>query len=362
MAVFDLVFEGSGVKGFAFFGALQAFRAAGHTHRRLLGVSAGAISATLLAAGYSPDEMLEISCEKLPDGNARFSTFMDVPTPADFTEAQIDQSDSMRMLRMLDIPLMPTWLEEKLVKGFLKMPPYRQLFSFVECGGLFVGDAFLSWMSEKLKSKGFDNCTLASFHQKTGVDLTLLSSDTDTNQMRFLNFRTAPDLPLVWAVRMSMSIPFVWREVVWQKEWGLYLKQDLTGNRFVDGGLLSNFPISLLVEQPKPNSFAEHVMGAVPAGEVGTIGLLVNEKIAIPGQSERGSNVLGELQVLQRVGRLVDTMTEVRDSAQIKLYASKVCHLPARGYGTTDFGLSEERFKVLVEAARRAMEAYLKTV
>jgi len=48
MATFDIVFEGGGAKGTAFVGALDVLFAAGHKHRRLIGTSAGAITATLL--------------------------------------------------------------------------------------------------------------------------------------------------------------------------------------------------------------------------------------------------------------------------------------------------------------------------
>jgi predicted acylesterase/phospholipase RssA len=79
MADYDLVFEGGGAKGSSFVGALQALTAAGHNHRRLVGTSAGAITATLLAAGYTPKEMLEAANEHLPNGKPRFSSFMDPP-------------------------------------------------------------------------------------------------------------------------------------------------------------------------------------------------------------------------------------------------------------------------------------------
>ena len=46
---YDLVFEGGGAKGIVFVGAMEAFEAAGHTVRRLIGTSAGAINAVLLA-------------------------------------------------------------------------------------------------------------------------------------------------------------------------------------------------------------------------------------------------------------------------------------------------------------------------
>ena len=55
---YDMVFEGGGAKGMVLVGAMQEFEARGHTHNRLLGTSAGAITATLLAAGYSAEEML----------------------------------------------------------------------------------------------------------------------------------------------------------------------------------------------------------------------------------------------------------------------------------------------------------------
>lgn len=53
---FDLVFEGGGSKGAVFIGALAEFEARGHTPGRIVGTSAGAITASLLAAGYSAQE------------------------------------------------------------------------------------------------------------------------------------------------------------------------------------------------------------------------------------------------------------------------------------------------------------------
>ena len=82
---YDLVFEGGGAKGSVFVGALGEFFGAGLKARRLIGTSAGAITATLLAAGYTPQEMLAATGEKLPDGRPRFSSFMDPPERCDFS-------------------------------------------------------------------------------------------------------------------------------------------------------------------------------------------------------------------------------------------------------------------------------------
>jgi NTE family protein len=47
------VFEGGGVKGIAFVGALQAFEDAGFHWQNVAGTSAGAVASALIAAGYS---------------------------------------------------------------------------------------------------------------------------------------------------------------------------------------------------------------------------------------------------------------------------------------------------------------------
>ena len=54
---FDLVFEGGGIRGIVFVGALREFARRGHTPGRIMGTSAGAITATALATGYDADEM-----------------------------------------------------------------------------------------------------------------------------------------------------------------------------------------------------------------------------------------------------------------------------------------------------------------
>jgi len=51
--LFDLVFEDGGAKGTVFVGALQEFERRGEKARRLVGTSAGAITATLMAAGIA---------------------------------------------------------------------------------------------------------------------------------------------------------------------------------------------------------------------------------------------------------------------------------------------------------------------
>ena len=95
MATVDMVFEGGGAKGTAFVGALEVLFAAGHKHRRLVGTSAGAITATLLGAGYSPQEFLNAVNETVPGTGAPiFTTFLDAPQIADFGQQTINNSET----------------------------------------------------------------------------------------------------------------------------------------------------------------------------------------------------------------------------------------------------------------------------
>ena len=69
----NLVFEGGGVKGAAYGGALEELEERGILNdiTRVAGTSAGAITAVLLAVGYSPEELTDIIT------NTNFGDFAD---------------------------------------------------------------------------------------------------------------------------------------------------------------------------------------------------------------------------------------------------------------------------------------------
>jgi NTE family protein len=56
----DLVFEGGGVKGIGLAGAVATLEERGYVPQNVAGTSAGAITAALLAAGYSAAELREL--------------------------------------------------------------------------------------------------------------------------------------------------------------------------------------------------------------------------------------------------------------------------------------------------------------
>lgn len=352
MALFDAVFEGGGAKGSAFVGALTALKERGHQTRRLIGTSAGAITAALLAAGYTPQEMLAAVNERQPNGKPRFATFMDRPTAADFGPDVRQNSDTMRALEAVHFPVIAG---RAVLDLLLDAPLYPQLFSFVECGGAFAGVQFVNWLKEKLGAKGIaETDTISACYRKTGVDLSVVTSDTTDMEMVILNHRTAPDVPIVYAVRMSMSIPFVWREVVWQPAWGTYCGRSKTGNIFVDGGVLSNFPIRLIDES------VPEIMGNTDPDGALNLGLLLDETRAIPGTNPTvPPEPLGQSRVVQRVSRLMDTMMGAQDNAEMRSHESEICRLPVKGYGTTEFDMAPDKLKALVDGGYQAMTAHL---
>jgi predicted acylesterase/phospholipase RssA len=369
---YDLVFEGGGAKGAVFVGAIQEFERRGHTARRFVGTSAGAITATLMAAGYTSVKMLAVTKEKTADGKPRFSTFMDIAE--EFSAADIDNSLAREIFNRVDLPLVPTWVEQQvdraLLSQFMSMSVYRELFSFVERGGLYAGDAFLSWIREKLDMGAYklSTATFADFRQKTDSDLSLVASDTTGHQMLVLNHRTAPKCPVAWGVRMSMSIPFIWQEVRWNPSWGTYQGKTLDGHTIVDGGVLSNFPLRLLTSH-EPD--VVDVMGDTDPDGAPNLGLLIDETLAVPNAGQPATPKADDslkadllqhtkrLRTIQRITRLVDTMTSSFDQHIIDAHGNEVCRLPAGGYGTTEFDMSEQRMTALIEAGRVAMNAFL---
>jgi predicted acylesterase/phospholipase RssA len=163
---------------------------------------------------------------------------------------------------------------------------------------------------------------------------------------------------------MSMSIPFVWQEVRWQKNWGRYRGDDITGHTVVDGGVLSNFPMNLVTGR---DDEIIAVMGATGNDSTPQFGLLIDETLTVPGAdatarpAEKG-NLLDkakELKTIQRVLRLVDTMTDANDQFVMSAHPDKICRLPAKGYGTTEFDMTDERVRLLVKAGQESAKACL---
>jgi predicted acylesterase/phospholipase RssA len=377
MATIDLVFEGGGAKGMVFIGALDVlFGEARHRPGRLLGTSAGAITALALAAGYTVPELNAALIEKDAQDKPIFASFLGDPSP--FDADAIRDSTIRRLLGELDLPFVPDFgearIDDWIASRLAENEWGRHLFSFVERGGWYSADPFVNWAERKLnegevdgRPRRFGALTLRQFFEETRVELTLVAADTTWARVLWLNHRTAPDCPAVWAARMSMSVPLLWQEVEWQRAWGAYhtwnratqrlQPSDITGHTIVDGGLLSNFPLALFVAD-SPDVAA--VIG--PAHVKNVLGLLIDESLPVPDRPPRpefsGSAFAG-LRTVDRLRRLVDTATGAHDNLAKALFSDNVVRLPAGGYGTTQFDMTDAEREALVDAGRQAMREFL---
>jgi predicted acylesterase/phospholipase RssA len=235
----------------------------------------------------------------------------------------------------------------------------------LELGGLYVGNAFLEWLREKLDLNGrnLGHATLSEFYEHTGKDLNVVASNITDGGVIVLNHRTAPDCPVAWAVRMSMSIPFVWQEVRWQAAWGSYHGRDITNHAIVDGGLNSNFPIRLLISRSRD---VIEVMG--PHDGAFALGMLIDETKPVAnsnvGLESAASPAVAEIQnlpIVRRVSNLVNTLTSANDKTVMDAYKDGVCRLPAKGYETTDFDMSDDRVAALIAAGEQTMDEFFQT-
>ena len=178
------------MKGIAYSGALAVLEQRGILRRikRVGGTSAGAINASLLALGYSLGEIRDILA------NLDFRNFMD---------------DDWGVLRDA----------KRLVRDF----------------GWYKGDFFRQWMAHLVEAKtGNPDSTFADLAKRRGKPkLHLVATNLATRLSQVYSKDHSPALPVADAVRRSMSIPLFFASV---RE---------SGNLFVDGGVLDNYPIRL---------------------------------------------------------------------------------------------------------------------
>jgi NTE family protein len=124
--------------------------------------------------------------------------------------------------------------------------------------------------------------------------------------------------------------------------------------------MLSIFPMELFISaEPQ----VTNLMG--PKKDDPIMGLLNDESLPVPiVPKARGLLVTTdvkpeELRTVQRVKHLVDTMTQAHDKMVMEEFDNLVVRLPAKGYGTAEFDMTEERRQALVAAGQNAMAAYL---
>ena len=310
----DLVFEGGGVKGIGLVGAVSILEERGYEPWNVAGTSAGAIVATLIAAGYRAVEIKELML------NLNFNDFKD-----------------------------PTWQN--------RIPLVGGIVSVLMTEGLYKGEYFYQLMHQMLADKGVH--TFADLrHPDADQDLRfrykaqVIASDITGRELLVLprdagKLGIDPDrLVVAEAVRMSMSIPVFFVPARYHNPH--------TGREdiIVDGGMLSNFPVWLFdsADVPAWPTFGLKLVEADPKTSLAQ---------RLPPEARKTGGIHG---IIDYAKSLVGTMTEFYD----RLYLEKdsfvrTITIPTLGVRTTEFDLSRERALQLYDAGRTAAEDFLST-
>lgn len=374
----DLVFQGGGAKGLAHIGAIRELEQQGRPYRRVVGTSAGSIVTVLLAAGFSADSMQTAITKRTPAGHIIMGSFLVPSESSEFDEELLQNSITYLALQDVIPEFVPETAAEQIESGalerVLESVYYREIFALVETGGFYSGAAFVEWLRETPNRDGrsLGDATLAEFHATTGVDMTIVATDATENVMLALNHRTAPNLPVVWAVRMSSSIPIVFREVEWRPEWGPYLGRNISGHFVVDGGMATNLPLELvLLEEPTiENAMViepapDRVSGVVLDHERFVPGLEATPTPSTPADIDKQENqriVNRWIEIRNRIVNLVDTLLNAHDHLVAKSYPDQVWYLPVSGVETLEYDMSDAKIDRLLDAAEAAMQTCLENL
>jgi NTE family protein len=219
--VTNLVFEGAGIRGIAYCGAITEMETTGvmKNVKRVGGTSAGAITALALSIGYTGKELEEITA------TTNFKKFND----GRFTVAG----------------------------GINRVNKYFGWYrsrEFDEWLGKFIG-----------KKTGNADITFAELHhQKKYRDLYVTGTSLNLQKTIIFSHEHFPLMKIRDAVRISMSVPLYF-EAVFMDEQGntFYHPKEKKGLQvMVDGGFLANFPVWLfdstqyMGDGKGPNTFA----------------------------------------------------------------------------------------------------------
>lgn len=176
---------GGGILGIAHAGFLKAMEEEGmlgHV-REYIGISAGALTALFLTLGYTVKQVEEIAT------NFQFNTLRNISPE-----------------NILNFPL-----------------------TF----GLDRGELLESFVVSILHQKGFPpDTTFEELHAKCPIHLRCFATELQTCRLRQFSTTSTPKVSIRFALRASMSLPFVYTPV-----------QEPSGALLIDGGILINLPL-----------------------------------------------------------------------------------------------------------------------
>ena len=279
------VFEGGGAKGIAYAGALFAMVERECWFRSVAGSSAGAITATLIASGLTPNQI---------------------------------QATSEGGLQAVQ-------------NGF-----WAGLSNLRRKGGAFAGERLRDWLEKviacqlrgPLESAATNRVTFRQLFNATGIELNIVAADISTRRQLILSHRETPECPVADAVVASCSIPFAFPSCV------LAVPQPDGGptwhHTVVDGGVWANFPLFVFTDM----AFRRHYgRSPVQIDEHDVLGFLLNDEVSdqppVRGEGVRFLNDVSSKDFRAKEWQRRSPVQERRSTLWQGILA--ICSLPLQG-------------------------------
>lgn len=321
----NLIFEGGGVKGIAYLGAIDVLHRKGIMDRieRVGGTSAGAINAILTGLNFTPEET------------------KDILWPLDFNGFMDDDWGVVRD-------------SQRLIGEY----------------GWYKGDFFRDWIGTLIREKtGNSETTFADIEalkeKKRFKSLYFMGTNLSTRFSEVFSAEHTPRVCIADAVRISMSIPLFFTA-----------KRSPRGDVYVDGGMLDNYPIKLFdrekylsAEQPFiPEYYARINAGIQNLGRPisryvynkETLGFRLDSKEEIALFRDHAEPPHEKIDnFFAYAWSLVSTIMEAQQN--VHLHSDdwhRTIYIDTLGVKTTEFDLAGEKKKALVESGRKGAEAY----
>jgi NTE family protein len=345
----NLAFKGGGPKGIAYVGVIEELERRGKMGevKRVSGTSAGAITATLIGFGYDGKGTKKILKE------TSLISFLDHP----FTLENLGQKIKSHLFRLLN-PV--NWVKD----------PLRALWHTT---GLCKGDIFLHWMEDRIKEglrkHGIekDNCTfgeLRAMIDKQNLPFRHIHVFTTNIAGKEEIVCLSSEDPrydnviIAHAIRASMSIPIVFEpHILHVKSVDGRVDPAPSLGRFVDGGMLYNFPLEAFDKR----KFQTNTPLSIDAGEAP----IVNRRTLgfnLFSPAEEPNVGIPEIKTIKDLlGGIMKAYFHAEDLRRnlVPYNEKRIVDIDNTGVGTLDFNLSEERQNALIESGKRATRNFL---
>jgi NTE family protein len=208
-----IVFTGGGLRTLGHFGVLEVLEKKGLLKqiKEYIGVSAGALVGFCAMLGYTIEEMQKVVTE-------------------------------------FDFSILQNVYPELMLEFFSQY-------------GVDTGEQLEKFVKSLLRIKGHPtDITFRQWSLAHTIRLRCYATDLQTGKVKEFSLEKTPDVPFLFALRASMSLPLYFVPV----------KDPDTGHLLVDGGLIQNFPMNYLTEEEKETAlgvsflYSKHATEEIP--------------------------------------------------------------------------------------------------